>query len=398
MHIAIYAPVFVRPTETFIYNTTTELVASGARVSVITASRRTVDQCPFEPAYVIPRPGRFNPHRLLRRLLRQIAGRPPIDEQLALHRRALRRQLLRISADAIIANYGPSGVLLAPLAHELGIPMIVSFHGVDASSLALDPVWQRRYREMFQHVSAATGPSEYVRNKLVQLGCPEDRAHVLHYGIKTDQIPFSPPAQRFDQRELRFLFVGRLAEKKDPITLLRSFAMAQKSLLPTKATLTIAGDGPLRAIVESEISTLGLADSVYLLGRRTHDEVLQLYQTSHIYVQHSVTAPDGDEEGLPVSITEALAAGLPVVSTRHSGIPEAVIDGECGVLVDEKDVQGMADAMVALAQNPQQWDKFGMAGRQLLESDFSVPVVQEKLRELLSLPGQSRQSDSHTIP
>jgi len=160
----------------------------------------------------------------------------------------------------------------------------------------------------------------------------------------------------------------------------------------------MAGDGPLRGVVEQEIAALGLSDFVHLLGRRTHDEVIKLYQSAHIYVQHSVTAPDGDEEGLPVSITEALAAGLPVVSTRHSGIPEAVVDGISGVLVDEKDIQGMADAMVALARNPAQWDRFGKAGRKLLETEFSVSVVQDKLKALLALPARSTRSLSQTIP
>ena len=388
MHTAIYAPVFVRPTETFIYNAATGLAAhDDVRVSVIAAARDTLDQCPFEPVHIVPRPGRFDPNRLLRRALRPLLGQPPGGEQQDLHRKALRRVLAQTRPDVILANYGPSGVLLAPVAQQLGIPMVVSFHGVDASSLALDPQWQQRYREMFQIASAVTGPSNYVRDKLIRLGCPADRAHVLHYGIKTEQIQFSSPASRYDNQELRFLFVGRLAEKKDPITLLRSFASARKSLLPITSVLTMAGDGPLRATVEKEIATLELADHVRLLGRRTHDEVIELYRSAHIYVQHSVVAPDGDEEGLPVSITEALAAGLPVVSTRHSGIPEAVVDGVTGTLVNEKDTQGMAAAMVALARSPESWDRFGRAGRDLLESEFSVPIVQEKLRSLLGVKG-----------
>ena len=387
MHIAIYSPVFVRPTETFIYNAATGLVASGMRVSAIAESRDTADQCPFEPVYVVPMPGRFNPYRLIRRSLRPLLGMPPGGEQQHLHRKALYRTLLRIKPDVILANYGPSGVLLAPVAQQLGIPLVVSFHGVDASSLALDPRWQRRYKAMFQVASAATGPSEYVKEKLVGLGCPDERAHVLHYGINTDQILFSPPAKRFDNEELKFLFVGRLAEKKDPVTLLRSFARAREVLLPLRSVLTIAGDGPLRKTVEAEIAALGLAEHVHLLGRRTHEEIIQLYKSAHIYVQHSVTAPNGDEEGLPVSITEALASGLPVISTRHSGIPEVVVDDVTGLLVDEKDVQGMADKMVALARDPERWDNYGTAGRKLLESEFAVPIVQKRLRSILAGPG-----------
>ena len=143
MHTAIYAPVFVRPTETFIYNAATGLAAhDDVRVSVIAAARDTLDQCPFEPVHIVPRPGRFDPNRLLRRALRPLLGQPPGGEQQDLHRKALRRVLAQNRPDVILANYGPSGVLLAPVAQQLGIPMVVSFHGVDASSLALDPQWQ----------------------------------------------------------------------------------------------------------------------------------------------------------------------------------------------------------------------------------------------------------------
>ena len=128
---------------------------------------------------------------------------------------------------------------------------------------------------------------------------------------------------------------------------------------------------------------LGLSESVHLTGRIPHDEVIAAFRRAHVYVQHSVTAPDGDEEGLPVSITEALAGGLPVVSTRHSGIPEVVRDDETGYVVDEGDVSGMAAAMVRMARQPERWDDFGQAARRLLEAEFSVPVVQERLQGLL---------------
>lgn len=383
MHIAIYAPIFVRPTETFIYNATQTLVKAGITVSVLAACRQTEDQCPFEPVRIVPEPGRWHPKRLARRVLQPLLGAPPGGIQTDLHRRALTRELAEIGPDILLANYGPSGVLLAPIAEKLQIPLVVSFHGVDASSLPHDPLWRRQYREMFAVASAATGPSHYVRNKLVTLGCPDERAHVLHYGIKTDEIRFTPPTGRYDGREIRYLFVGRLTEKKDPISLLQSFAKANRRLSPLKSALTMAGDGPLRADVEAEISRLQLQESVRLLGRVTHEEVIKLYETAHIYVQHSVTAPNGDEEGLPVSITEALAAGLPVISTRHSGIPEAVIDGQTGLLVDEKDVDGMADAMVSLAGDPGRWRQFADSGRKLLEDEFSVPIVQENMLRIL---------------
>ena len=146
----------------------------------------------------------------------------------------------------------------------------------------------------------------------------------------------------------------------------------------------MVGDGPLFEQARQLIAELDLGDTVNLLGHQSHDNVIAEYKKAHIYVQHSVVAPDGDEEGLPVSITEALAAGLPVVSTRHSGIPEAVRHGETGYLVEEHDVDGMAEHIARLAADQASWLTMGKNGRALLEAEFATPVVQASLRSLLS--------------
>jgi glycosyltransferase involved in cell wall biosynthesis len=149
------------------------------------------------------------------------------------------------------------------------------------------------------------------------------------------------------------------------------------------ANLKIIGDGPMTDDVAQAVVRLGVADDVELDGRQPHEKVQAAFRDADIYVQHSVTAPDGDEEGLPVSITEALAAGLPVIATRHSGIPEVVREGETGYLVDEHDAAGMGRRMAALARNRPAWARLGGAGQALLRAEFAVPVVQAQLRALL---------------
>ena len=383
MRIAVYAEVFVRPTETFIYETTTGLVASGHDVVVVADTRASAEDRPFEPVTLVSPPGRWAPNRLLRRVLRPLRGMPEGGEQAAIHRERLYRVLADARPDVILANYGPGGVLLAPVAERLGVPLVTSFHGFDASRYLRDPYWQARYALMFQTAAAVTGPSEYVRNRLIGAGCPPERARVLHYGIPTDRIRFAPPGQRFDGKSVEFLFVGRMTPKKDPITLLRSFALAREQMPELDARLSMLGDGPMRAEVEAAVEELGLGDAVRLRGRVAHDEVIAAFANAHIYVQHSVTAPDGDEEGLPVSITEALAGGLPVVATRHSGIPEVVRDGETGFIVEEGDAEGMAAAMVRMAREPSIWDEFGRTSRAMLEAEFAVPVIRAELQALL---------------
>jgi len=384
MRLLLYAPVFVRPSETFIYDLATELASAGVDVSVVTSRRELAEECPFEPVTVVPKPGRWSPDRLARRVYGGILGRyGGRDASTAAHRARIGATLKGARPDIILAEYGESGVLLARLARAINVPLVVSFHGADATRAARGPFWRSHYASMLPLVAAATGPSAYIRDKLIDLGCPPDRAHVIHNGVRLNRIPFTSPVDRYTGGEIRFLFVGRLTEKKDPISLLRSFARARSALTDKQLTLTIVGDGPLRHDVEREIRSLQLEESVRLLGRQPHSRVIELFGTSHIYVQHSVTAMDGDEEGLPVSITEALASGLPVISTRHSGIPEIVRHGETGLLVAEGDVAGMAQAIIDLAHNPESWQGYGEAGRTVLEEEFAMPVVQRRLRSFL---------------
>jgi len=383
LHIALYAPTFVRPSETFIYDAATELAKLGNRVTIVTANRMLADEYPFPSVEVATAPARWNLIRILRRATSILFGARRQDEQHLMHRERLRKVLDRVRPNVILANYGPSGVLLAPVAEAMGIPLVVSFHGADASRLALDPARREDYEEMLQTVAAVTGPSSYVCNRLQALGCPSDRLHVSRNGVKTERLLPAPRGMRSTDEEVRFLFVGRLAQKKDPMTLIRSFDIASKRLAPRHSSLTVVGDGPLRDEVKALVADLDLQSQVHLAGRQTHDQVFAHLQSAHIYVQHSVTAPSGDEEGLPVSITEAMAAGLPVVSTRHSGIPEAVHDEKSGLLVDEKDVEGMARCMVRLALDPELCKAFGTMGRRIIDQEFAMPIARDRLQRLL---------------
>jgi glycosyltransferase involved in cell wall biosynthesis len=387
VRLAIFAPIFVRPTETFIYDAAAGLAEGGLDPVVVTLKRGCADERPWDNLLVIEPKKLSGTTRLLNALGRRTglisaARRRDRDVEVA-----LTDAFAKIRPDVILANYGDGGVRMTPVARVLGIPLMVSFHGADASRLARKPEWQAKYRDMFRTCALATGPSEYVVDRLIRLGCPTNRARVLHYGIRTDR-----PATRNrrestdagDPRPVRFLSVGRLTAKKNPVGLLESFAACREILGPGQAHLTVIGDGPLTDEVAAAAARLKLGDDLDLAGPRPHQEVLDSYAQADIYVQHSVTAPDGDEEGLPVSITEALAAGVPVIATRHSGIPEVVREDFTGYLVDEHDVQAMGRRMADLAKRPGDWHRLGAAGRQLLEREFAVPVVQQRLRDLLA--------------
>ena len=383
MRIVLFSPVFVRPTETFIYDSAIELSASGAEVLAVAENRQTEREYPFKNVSILPRNSDQLVNKLFVKTVNLVSPKKAANIIAKNHTYRLSKVISDFQADVILAHYGHGGVAVAAAAQSVNVPLIVSFHGADASRRAQDPSWRQKYREMFEIATAVTGPSEYVRKKLVSLGCSNNKAVTLHNGIHLDRIPLKLRSIESKNEPIQFLFIGRLSAKKDPLTLIRSYREMLKMRPQGNSMLTIIGDGPLRADVAQIVKDLDLSNKVRLLGRQPHELVLQEIQRAHIYVQHSVTAPDGDEEGLPVSITEALAAGLPVVSTIHSGIPEVVRHGENGYLVNEGDIEMMATFMSKLADNPAKWPEFGQNGRQLLESEFSMPVVQRQLRSLL---------------
>jgi glycosyltransferase involved in cell wall biosynthesis len=151
----------------------------------------------------------------------------------------------------------------------------------------------------------------------------------------------------------------------------------------------MVGDGPLLAACRDIVSVLGMSDEVRLLGRQSHQRVAQTMAGARAFVQHSVTAENGDTEGTPVAVMEAGAAGLPAVATRHAGILDVVVEGETGLLVDERDVAGMAAHMTDLAVRPEQAARLGRAARERIAAEFSVTqrtdelwrIVQEAMGE-----------------
>ena len=275
----------------------------------------------------------------------------------------------------LLVEYGDFACKFARVADELDLPLVVHFHGFDASMALLEPRQVRRYRSLFARASAIVCPSEYLADRLRAVGCPPQKLHVCAYGV--DSTRFTPGCRHLQQ----FLAVGRLVDKKAPHVTIAAFAHVAAAY--PDAVLHVVGEGPLRERCESTIQTHGLQGAVQLHGARPAKFVADLMNSSSIFVQHSVTSASGDTEGLPVAILEAMTAGLAVVSTRHAGIPEAVTDGVSGVLVEEGDISGMADAMLSLAADPTSARRLGDAGRTRALAQFSRAAARDRLRRVL---------------
>ena len=260
----------------------------------------------------------------------------------------------------LLAEFGPVGNQMLPITKDLGIPLIVYFHGYDVFNRQTLEKCAAEYPELFAEAAYIIGVSEGMLNRLEELGAPREKLIHLPAFVDLELFPYSdhsaaPP---------RFLAVGRFAETKSPHLTLLAFHEVSK-VIPD-ATLTMIGKGGGGDLFEACLilaRALGLENRVEFKGVLSHEEVAREMHQARVFVQHSVTTPEkGDMEGKPVAIMEAMASGLPVVATRHSGITELIEDGATGILVPEYDVAAMAAAMVRLARDHELLRQIGCQG------------------------------------
>ena len=190
---------------------------------------------------------------------------------------------------------------------------------------------------------------------------------------------FKPGVKKSDR--FTFISVARFAEKKGPIHTLRALDILIKQF--PEARLQMIGDGPMWEEAKTFVHEKGLSDHVEFLGAMSQAEYLPYLQAADVFVQHSIITKAGDSEGTPVAILEAAACGLPTVSTRHAGIPDAVIEGETGLLTDEHDVLGMAEACMFLVQNETDRLRMGVSARKHIEMNYDVVKLSQKIKSVL---------------
>lgn len=241
------------------------------------------------------------------------------------------------NVDAVLAEFGTTAVRIAPATVEIGLPTFAYFRGADASAHLKEPFRAEAYRRLMPHLHGVFSVSQFLLDNLARHGITHSESHVIPSGV--DTALFQPS----EKQPGSFLAVGRFIEKKRPDITVRSFAKVARER--PEARLEMIGDGPLLDGCRALAASQGVLDQVLFHGRRPHDFVRDRLKCCEVFLQHSVVAPNGDTEGLPTSIQEAMAAGMLVVSTRHADIPEAVIDGETGFLVEEGDEAGFAECI-----------------------------------------------------
>jgi len=284
--------------------------------------------------------------------------------------------------DAAVCHFGPMGLIGVKLrkAGLLKAPLITAFHGVDMTAY-LRQFGRDAYAELFKEGTLFLPVSDCWRRRLIDLECPADRVVVHHMGIDLRRFD-APPRLRHEGEPLRLLSIARLVEKKGIEYGIRAVA---KVLRDTKQPIlyTVIGDGPLRTALEKLARDLGTQTQVRFLGVQSQDVIATEFQRTHLMLAPSVVAEDGDEEGIPVALMEAMASGLPVVATRHSGIPELVRDPETGWLVPERDSEALAQAIKLAAASDGHWVRMGGAARREIEENFNIDRLNDRLLGLL---------------
>jgi colanic acid/amylovoran biosynthesis glycosyltransferase len=351
-------------------------ITSLRRVQPVVIARKLEnrERFPLRDIYVIRKP---TFHFLRRLWFKQIADRPWQISPAEI--REIERVLKETKAQLLHIYFGHIAVLLRPLIREWQKPSLVSFHGADVLVDMQKPAYRHATEEMLSLVRRVLVRSDSLRQAVIDLGCAPGKIEIQRAGIPLADFPFRERSIPDDGR-WRLLQAGRLIEKKGLKTSLRAFARFRKEF--PVATLTIAGDGPQLEELQSLARGLQIDRAVDFAGFVAQEELRELFYSSHIFLHPSETGRDGNQEGVPNSMLEAMASGLPVFATRHGGIPEAVDNNISGILVNEGDHCALGDGLIETAKTPDRVRSMGRLASESVAKNFNQTEQARLLEEI----------------
>ena len=369
--VASYCTTFLKPEMLHIYRQVTGL--RRYHTFVLTRQRQCEEQFPFDDIEWFSKK-KLRKNFIRRFWLKHIRKLPPIYYRGEFS--VLNRTLDRRKTDLMHVYFGHTGVHLLPFIRQWDKPSVVSFHGMDIQQRPQEEGYDQKMQELLQTVPLVLARSLSLAERIEALGCSPEKIRINRTGIPLSQFPFYSRAVPADGA-WQFVQACRLIPKKGLLTALKAFASFHRQF--SRARFVIAGEGKMEMDLREEVGELGLGGAVELKGFLGQGELCELYARSHIFMHPSELTADQNQEGIPNSMLEAMATGLPVLATLHGGIPEAVESGVTGLLVPERDHAALLQAMLNLTGDPQRWLAYGEAASNAVRKNFEDGPQIEKL-------------------
>ena len=405
MKIALFLSTFPNTSETFVLNQITGLLDRGHEVTIfsearprLTTTHDAVNHYQLQERthyYTIEKKDNVKrAYNVITQLIRHVPRNPlrvlGTYNPFRHGAKALRSKIFHEYAfwqdqpysdfDIIYAHFGPNGVIAEDLRNRGLITgkLITVFHAYDLTKY-VERKGRANYEHLFSRGDLFLAITEYARQKLIGLGCPDEKIAIHHMGVDCTQFNFQP-FQHLPSTPMHLVSVGRMVEKK-------GFQYGIEAIAKAKAKghdvhLTVIGDGPLHTDLDERVHEWGIENAVTFLGWQTQEQIAPVLKQSHVLLCPSITASTGDEEGLPVVLMEALAAGLPVITTHHAGIPELIRDGDTGYMVAERDSDALAEKIELLYLSDTMGRHLSHQGRAVIEHEFNIETLNDELVSL----------------
>lgn len=287
----------------------------------------------------------------------------------------------KVESEIIVSHFGPCGVLANSLKQcgFLSGKIITVFHGYDLSATRLLNRYSAFYKKLFIEGDLFFPVSQVWETKLIEMGCSKEKINIIRMGIKVDEFNYTPRELSYER--LRVISVCRLTEKKGLNYAIQACDILNKS--GYDFNYTIIGYGDLQDSLQELINKLNLEKKVKIVGFQPQSVVKTMLMESDIFLLPSITASNGDMEGIPVALMEAMAIGLPVISTYHSGIPELIDDDFSGWLCPERDFLKIAEILISIINGERDVKYIEGNARIKIEESFNQVKEYKKMAALL---------------
>jgi glycosyltransferase involved in cell wall biosynthesis len=281
-----------------------------------------------------------------------------------------------VKPDLIHAHFGYDGYRMIKPSKKLNVPLVVSFYGSDVSRLPSEFDWNRRYRKLAKFADQFIVISDRMKKQLIKLGFPKQKINVVRFGLDLDEFSFNPA----HDSELPLMMAGRMVEKKGFRFALEAIKILSEQNL--NVHLDLYGNGILRDKLERQASRGNISHLIHFKGRRPIDEIRKSFQTHSALLVPSVTASDGDREGIPNTLLEGMASGIPVIATDHSAIPEVIIHGENGLMTPEGDAETIAERIKIIKGEKINITHLRENARRKIEQEYELNRMVEEVEKI----------------